>query len=173
MIKILIAEHDTILREALNYIINEQDDMEVAGVTDNTAQAPKLCRTLKPGLLLMGVATEHVATETDLNDLMFAAQIRRELPDIKIVVMSMGFDITLIEAAMKAGVHSYVSINKGKNHLLSAIRRTIQGDTIYPSSERLQEIREIQEKAKEKNRERNKKWRARKKAERKQKEVSN
>jgi len=44
MIKILIVEDQTMLRESLEHVIGGQNDMEVTGSTDDAAQAPELCR---------------------------------------------------------------------------------------------------------------------------------
>ena len=46
MIKILIVEDQTMLRDSLEYVIGGQPDMEVAGATDDASKAPELCGNL-------------------------------------------------------------------------------------------------------------------------------
>ena len=96
MVKILIVEDQTMLRESLEYMINGQDDMKVVGVTDDAADAPKLCHKLKPDMVLMDVVTKN-----NSNGITYTAQIRKEFPDIKIVVMTGLPDITFAEEAKK------------------------------------------------------------------------
>jgi DNA-binding NarL/FixJ family response regulator len=127
MIKVFIVEDQPLMRDSLKHIISEQEDMEVTGTADDAAQAPELCRKLKPDLILMDVVTKN-----NSNGISFAAQIRRELPDIKTVVMTAFPDITFIDEARKAGVHSFIVKNAGLDHLLFVIRSTMKGHGIYP-----------------------------------------
>jgi DNA-binding NarL/FixJ family response regulator len=101
--------------------------MEVVGVTNDASKAPELCRKLKPDLVLMDVVTENGA-----NGINFAGQIRNELPDIGIVIMTSLPEITFIERARQAGAHSYIYKNAGNEHLFYTIRSTMKGHGIYP-----------------------------------------
>ncbi|MDR0497569.1 MAG: response regulator transcription factor [Treponema sp.] len=127
MIKVLIVEDQPLMRDSLEHIIVEQEDMEIAGSTDDAVNAPQLCRRLNPDLVLMDVVTKN-----NSNGINFAAQIRREFPDIKIVVMTAFPDITFIDEAREADVHSFVSKNMGLDHLLYVIHSTMKGHGIYP-----------------------------------------
>jgi DNA-binding NarL/FixJ family response regulator len=127
MIKILIIEDQTILRDALENLIGEQPDMEIAGVSGDASKAPDLCRKLKPDLVLMDVMTEN-----GTNGIQFAAEIRNALPDIKIIIMTGLPEITFIDEARKVGAHSYLYKNADKEHLFYVIRSTIKGIGLYP-----------------------------------------
>jgi len=128
MIQILIVEDQTMLRESLEDIIGRQNDMEVAGTTDDAANAPELCRQLKPDLILMDVVTKN-----NSSGITYAAQIRREFPDIKIVIMTALPEITFAEEARKAGAHSFIDKDMGNEHLFHVIRNTMKGYSIYSS----------------------------------------
>ena len=127
MIKILIVEDQVLLRDTLENIIGTQPDMEVAGKTGDASEALELCRKNKPDLVLMDVVTENGA-----NGIHYAAEIRKELPQIKIVVMTGLPEITFIEEARKAGIQSYIYKKEDKEHLFYVIRRTMQGTGLYP-----------------------------------------
>jgi DNA-binding NarL/FixJ family response regulator len=126
MIKILIVEDQTMLRESLEHVIGGQSDMEVTGSTDDAANAPELCRQLQPDLVLMDVVTKN-----NSSGITYAAQIRREFPDIKIVIMTALPEITFAEEARKAGAHSFIDKNMGNDHLFHVIRNTMKGYSIY------------------------------------------
>jgi DNA-binding NarL/FixJ family response regulator len=126
MIKILIVEDQTMLRESLEHIIGEQDDMEVVGTTDDAAKAPELCRKLKPDLVLMDVVTKN-----NSSGIAYTAQIRKEYPEIKTVIMTALPEITFAEEARKAGAHSFMDKDMGNDHLFHAIRNTMKGYSIY------------------------------------------
>ena len=130
MIKILIVEDQTLLRDSLEHIISEQTDMKVAGVTDDASNAPELCRKLKPDIVLMDVVTKN-----DSNGIEFAAKIRKEFPEIKIIIMTALPEITFADQARKAGAHSFMNKNMGNDHLFFVIRSTMKGHGIYPGPE--------------------------------------
>ena len=126
MTKILIVEDQTMLRESLETLIKGQQDMSIAGYTDDAANALELCHKLKPNLVLMDVVTKNYS-----NGIIHAAEIRKELPDIKIVIMTALPEITFADEAKKAGAHSFMDKNMGNEHLLSVIRNTMKGYSIY------------------------------------------
>lgn len=125
-IKILIVEDQTMLRESLEYLINGQSDMEVVGRTDDAVNSPELCRELKPDLVLMDVVTKN-----NSSGIQYTAQIRREFPNIKIVIMTGLPEFTFAEEAKKAGAHSFIDKEMGNDHLFHVIRTTMKGYSIY------------------------------------------
>jgi len=126
MTKILIVEDQTMLRESLEQVIGRQGDMEVAGSTDDAANAPELCRQLAPDLVLMDVVTKN-----NSSGITYTAQIRKEFPEIKIVIMTSLPEITFAEEARKAGAHSFIDKGMGNDHLFHVIRNTMKGYSIY------------------------------------------
>ena len=126
MVKILIVEDQTMLKESLEYLINGQDDMKVVGTAEDAADAPELCRKLKPDMALMDVVTKN-----NSSGITYAAQIHKEFPDIKIVIMTGLPDITFAEEAKKAGAHSFIDKNVENAHLFHVIRNTMKGFSIY------------------------------------------
>jgi len=126
MVKILIVEDQIMLKESLEYLINGQDDMEVVGTAEDAANAPELCRKLKPDMVLMDVVTKN-----NSSGITYTAEIHKEFPDIKIVVMTGLPDITFAEEAKKAGAHSFIDKNVENEHLFHVIRSTMKGLNIY------------------------------------------
>jgi DNA-binding NarL/FixJ family response regulator len=129
-IKIIIVEDQALLRDSLEQIISQQADMEVAGVTADASNAPELCQKLKPDLVLMDVVNKN-----NSNGITFAAQIRRELPNIKIVIMTSLPEITFVDEAKKAGAHSFIDKDMGNEYLFFVIRSTMKGNGVYPGPE--------------------------------------
>ena len=128
MARIVIVEDQILMRDLLEKHISSQSDMEVAGVTDDASKAPQLCSELKPDLILI-----DIVTKSGCSGLQFAKQIRDEMPDIKVIVMTSYPEITFIEEAMKIKAHSYLHKSSGIEHLLYVIRSTMKGTGVYPS----------------------------------------
>jgi len=126
MINILVVEDQAILRDDLLCTFKDQNDMKVAGFTNDASKALDLCHELKPDLILMDVVTEN-----DANGIVYAAQIRKELPDIKIVIMTAYPDVTFADEARKAGVHGYIYKKFEKEHLIYVIRNTMKDISVY------------------------------------------
>jgi DNA-binding NarL/FixJ family response regulator len=126
-IEIIIVEDQAMLRDSLEQVINRQADMEVAAVIADASGVPELCRKLMPDLVLMDVVTEN-----NSNGIAFAAQIRKEFPDIKIVIMTSLPEITFVDEARKAGAHSFIDKNMGNDYLFFVIRSTMKGNGVYP-----------------------------------------
>jgi DNA-binding NarL/FixJ family response regulator len=126
-IKIVIVDDQLLLTDSLKNLIDGQEDMEVVGFTDEASKALELCRKLMPDLVLMDVVTKNKSDGIAVSEL-----IRRELPEIKIVIMTAFPEISFIDKARKAGVHSYFYKNTGSSHLFYVIRSTMNDIPIYP-----------------------------------------
>ena len=126
-IKIVIVEDQILLRDSLSQVIGRRDNIEVVGVTDEAEKALDMCRQLDPDLVLM-----DVVTKAGPNGIEVSASIRREFPGIKIVIMTGLPEITFVDAARKAGVHSFVYKDRAPEHLLYVIENTMQGHGVYP-----------------------------------------
>ena len=129
MIKIVIVEDQTILKDTLEHMINSQDDMEVIGGTDDAALAPQLCQKLNPDLVLMDVVTKN-----NSSGIRYTSDIRSKQPEVKVVIMTGLPEITFVEEAKKAGAHSFIKKDMNKEHLLYVIRSTMKGLNIYSGS---------------------------------------
>jgi DNA-binding NarL/FixJ family response regulator len=127
MINIILVEDQVLLRDALAKIIDGQEDMKVAGFTADADKAPELCRVLAPDLALIDVVTEGKA-----NGITAAALIRREMPEVKIVIMTSLPEITFLDAARQAGAHSFIYKDSDSDHVLHVIRGTMKGKGTYP-----------------------------------------
>jgi DNA-binding NarL/FixJ family response regulator len=127
VINILVVEDMALLRDSLANIINGQDDMHVVGSSADADEAPALCRELSPDLALIDVVTGIKA-----NGIAAAARIRRELPEVRIVIMTALPEITFLDAARQAGAHSFIYKDSDSLHLLSVIRDTMNGKGTYP-----------------------------------------
>ena len=126
MIQILLVEDQAMLKDSLEYLLNNQEGMKVIAATDDASKAPQLCREQKPDLVLMDVITKET------NGIVFAAQIRKEMPQIKVVIMTAFPEITFIDEARKADAHSFIYKSSGNEHLFYVIRSTMRGIGYYP-----------------------------------------
>lgn len=129
MIKILVVEDQVIMRDSLANLINGQEDMCVVGSVGSAAEALNICKEKAPDLVLMDVCTDN-----NENGIVAAAEIRKQCPAIKIIIMTGMPEITYIESAKKVGVDSFLYKNVKAENLLSTIRSTMDGYGTFPSA---------------------------------------
>lgn len=129
MIKILIVEDQVIMRDSLRNLISGQEDMSVVCSIGNASKALEMCRKTSPDLVLMDVCTEN-----NENGITAAAKIRRNYPDIKIIIMTGMPEITYMNSSKKAGADSFLYKNVKGETLLSTIRSTVDGYGTFPNA---------------------------------------
>ena len=130
VIQIVLVEDQAMLRESLAIAIDSQEDMEVVAALSKATDALGAARAFSPSLMLMDVCTED-----DASGISAAAQIKAELPDIRIIVMTGIPEITFIEQARAAGADSFVYKNVSTAELLSIIRSTMEGYSTFPAAQ--------------------------------------
>ena len=130
MIRIVLVEDQAMLRESLAIAIDSQNDMEIVATLGKATDALGAAKAFSPDLILMDVCTED-----DASGISATAHIKRELPDMRIVVMTGIPEITFIEQARAAGADSFVYKNVSTSELLSIIRSTMEGYSTFPAAQ--------------------------------------
>ena len=130
MIKIVIVEDQTMLRDSLAQTIDAQPDMEVVASLADAAFA--LDEVEKTGATC---ALLDVCTENDSSGIVAARRIKKSHPDVRVVIMTGMPEITFIEQARAAHVDSFVYKNVGTNDLLGIIRSTMEGYSTFPRAQ--------------------------------------
>jgi len=127
IISAIIVEDQVMLRDSLKKLLESLGNIKVSALTGNAAEAPELCRRIKPAIVLMDVLTENGA-----NGIEYGKRILEEMPDIKIIAMTALPEITFIEKAHNAGIHSFIYKNSTGEFLQFVIKSTLEGRGIYP-----------------------------------------
>ena len=96
-VRLVIAEDETITREMLSRLLALEDDFEVVGTASDGVKALTVLRHQKPDVLLTDINMPHM-NGIDLTD-----TLRREMPEIKVVILTIYNDDDRVFAAIKAG----------------------------------------------------------------------
>ncbi len=127
MLSILIVEYQRIVRESLEQHLTSDDHITVTASLANADLALAACRQCNPDLVLMDIYTEQGAS-----GLKAAEEIKRELPHIKIVMITSMVECSFVSRARDVGADSFWYKDAGKDELLDVILRTAAGESIYP-----------------------------------------
>jgi DNA-binding NarL/FixJ family response regulator len=121
MIRVLIADDHAILRRGLAQIIAEAGDMQVIAEAENSAQAIKLAREHPLEVVLLDI------TMPDRNGLDTLKQLKKEMPKLAVLVLSMHPEETYALRAIKAGASGYLNKQSAPALLVTAIRQVAGG----------------------------------------------
>ncbi|HZW24981.1 MAG TPA: response regulator transcription factor [Gallionella sp.] len=121
MIRILVADDHTIVREGVKQLLSEESDFVVAGEAANGLEALKLLRGNSFDVLLMDMSMPG------RNGIELIKQVKAEKPKLAILVLSMHMEKQYAVRALKAGAQGYLTKESAPAQLVSAIRKVAGG----------------------------------------------
>ncbi|HYD94495.1 MAG TPA: response regulator transcription factor [Noviherbaspirillum sp.] len=121
MIKILIADDHTILRDGLKQILSECSDMRVTGEADNGFDALSRIRSEHFDVVVLDMAMPG-KSGIDL-----LKQIKTEQPKLPVLVLSMQKEDQYAVRSLKAGAAGYLCKDSASADLVRAIRKVASG----------------------------------------------
>ena len=125
--KILIADDHGILREAIASLLNNEFGMEVIGEAQDGRTAVQLAKELHPDVIIMDIAMPN------LNGIEATRQIVREMPNIKVIALSVYADRRSVREMLKAGASGYVPKQCAFKELVTAIQNVVSNQTYLSS----------------------------------------
>lgn len=131
-IRVMIADDHAVLRAGLRLLLQAEPDMEVVAEAANGRQAVDRARVSRPDVVLLDISMPEIG------GLEVIQTLKRELPALKVLVLTMYDDPEYLRQALSAGASGYVLKRAADTELLSAIRAVHQGGTyLHPSHARL------------------------------------
>src|SRR5215210_1248030 len=121
--RILIADDHALVREGLRTMLSGEAGIEVIAEAHDGAQALSLCQELMPDLVLMDVRMPV------MDGLEATRKIKQQMPHISVMMVTMHENPDYLFEAVKAGAAGYVLKDASGERLLSAVRRTLEGES--------------------------------------------
>jgi len=127
-IRVLLADDHAVLRTGLKMFINTQEDMLCVGEAKNGRSALEIALQQKPDVILLDLSMP------ELSGLDVLPKLKAQLPEMRILILTMYTDESHFRQAMAAGAAGYVLKKAADQELLSAIRATMRGEVyIHPA----------------------------------------
>jgi len=128
MIRVLLVDDQTIIRQGLTNLLASQPDLQVVGDAANGQQAIDQVRRLydtpnQPDVILMDVRMPEV------DGVAATQQICADFPDVRILVLTTFDDTEYVQQAMRWGAKGYLLKQTPIEDLAIAVRAVYQGYT--------------------------------------------
>ncbi|MET3117845.1 two-component system invasion response regulator UvrY [Undibacterium sp. GrIS 1.8] len=132
-IKLIIVDDHAVIREGLKQIIGSTEDIVVVGEAENGFDAIKLSRQLEYDIMLLDISLP------DKNGIEVLKQIKKESPQVSILMFSIHREDQYAVRAHKSGASGYLNKQASADEILRAIRQLASG-LKYISPELAQEM---------------------------------
>ncbi len=126
--RIFLTDDHEILLDGLKKIINDEDDLEVAGSASTVQGTLDQLTRLHVDLLI----TDYNLPDDD--GLALVRIVKRKYPELKIIVLSMHDEGHLVKEILKEGINGYVLKKDSHNELTDAIY-AVKNGKVYLSSD--------------------------------------
>ncbi|NOK63861.1 MAG: response regulator transcription factor [Chloroflexi bacterium AL-W] len=115
-IRIVLVDDHAIVREGLRALLSSTPDMCVVGEGANGHEAVELVQQYRPDVVLLDlVMPQH-------DGIIAITQIKKDIPETRILVLTSFVEDTKVFAALKAGARGYILKDTLPPQLLQAIR---------------------------------------------------
>src|SRR5947208_9475879 len=127
-LRVLIVDDHALFRRGLQMVLASEPDIEVVGEASDGAEAVEKAKALRPNVVLMDVRMPK------RSGIEAAGVIREELPDAKILMLTMSDEEADLYEAIKAGASGYLLKEISIEEVPDAIRSVWAGQSrISPS----------------------------------------
>jgi len=141
--RIVIADDHGIVRSGIRLLLERQPDLEVVAEAADGVDARDTVIREQPDLAILDVKMPG------LTGLQATREIKAQLPEVSILILSMHDDERYLFEALKAGASGYVLKSQADTDLLDAIRSVERGEPFLSPSAQQALIRDVLERGAE------------------------
>ena len=121
MIRVLIVDDHSVVREGLRMFLGRDPQLEVVGEAADGAEAVELARHLRPDVVLMDLLMPV------MDGIAATATIHNEMPDTEVIALTSVLESDLVIRAVKAGAIGYLLKDTQAAELRKAIKAAAAG----------------------------------------------
>ena len=127
MVRILIVEDQKIMQKYFEYIIMQEPEFRHVQTVSDAREAVKICDYSAIDLVIMDVQTFH-----NHDGLSAGKEIREKYPYTKVLIVTSLIDPKVLERAKSGCADSLWYKDHGDEEILDVIRRTLEGQRVFP-----------------------------------------
>jgi DNA-binding NarL/FixJ family response regulator len=134
--RILIADDHGIVRSGIRLLLERQEGFEVVAEASDGVEAVERALSTRPTLSILDVSMPR------MTGLQAAREIRAQLPESRVLMLSMHDDEHYLFEALKAGASGYVLKREADQDLVGAVRAVGRGDAFLTNAAERSMIRQ-------------------------------
>lgn len=128
VIRVIIADDIQILRQGLAAILGRNPEISVAGLAANGREAWELCKRERPDVALMDMRMPEYDGSWGI------ARIKKDFPEIKVLVLTTFDDTETVEAALSSGADGYILKEMEDERIIQSIKAVCAGIRVFGDS---------------------------------------
>jgi len=121
MIRVLLVDDHAMVRHGLKGMLADEADIQVVGEAGGGRQAINLVADLEPDIVLLDIRMP------DMNGIEVTRQLRRDFPQVKIVILTTYAEDEYLLESLRAGAHGYLLKSIAYEELVAAIHNVYSG----------------------------------------------
>jgi DNA-binding NarL/FixJ family response regulator len=121
--RLILADDHHLLRRGFRSLLSGEPGLEVVGEASNGLEAIEMCRRLVPDLILMDVRMPV------MDGITATRRIKHDRPGVGVLMVTMHENPDYLLEALDAGAAGYVLKDAPADRLISAVHRTLNGES--------------------------------------------
>jgi DNA-binding NarL/FixJ family response regulator len=121
-VRILIADDHKILREGLRAMFGKQVEREIVGEAEDGVSAVRAARELRPDIIILDI------NMPEMDGIEVTQRLLKELPETKIIALSMFAKRAYVTGMLEAGASGYVLKGGAFSELAKAVDMVLAGE---------------------------------------------
>ncbi|HZG13835.1 MAG TPA: response regulator transcription factor [Candidatus Bathyarchaeia archaeon] len=121
-IRILLVDDHAVVLRGLHFFLATQKDFTIIGEAHNGKEALEMVATSKPDVILMDLVMP------EMDGIEATAQIRKQHPDVKVLVLTSYNDQDYVLPALQAGASGYLLKDMKPDQIVESIRGALSGN---------------------------------------------
>jgi DNA-binding NarL/FixJ family response regulator len=123
--RVLLADDHPVIRHGIAACLDKHEQLEVVGEASDGKETLRKAKELSPDIILMDIDMPHT------NGLAVTEMLRKELPHIKVLILSMSNSGTFVPRILQSGARGYIPKDAPTAELVKAIETVQRGETFF------------------------------------------
>ncbi len=119
--RIVLADDHPIVLDGLRNLIRAEDDFELVGEAASGLVALKVIRDKRPDVAVLDISMP------ELNGIVLSRRLAAEIPQVRVLMLTLHEDRAYLNQALEAGVRGYVLKRSAVENLVQAVRAVMVG----------------------------------------------
>ncbi len=127
MIRVLLADDQTLIRQGIRLLLEIEPDIQVVGQASNGNEAIQQAESLRPDVILMDVRMPGMDGVTATREL------GARFPEVKVIILTTFEDDETVFEGLKAGARGYLLKDISSEEMAEAVRKVAAGEALIQS----------------------------------------